>query len=58
MKQDSAAWKFRTQNLKTTCTLTLRTNLEYLLKSILGILSFQSSRNQESNALNSVQIGA
>ena len=38
MKQDSAAWKFRTQNLVATCTLNLRTNFEYFPKSILGIL--------------------
>ena len=38
MKQDSAAWKFRTQNLVATCTLNLRANFEYFPKSILGIL--------------------
>ena len=38
MKQDSTAWKFRTQNLVATYTLILRTNLEYLPKSILDIL--------------------
>ena len=38
MKQDSIAWKFRTQNLVTTYTMTLRINLEYLLESILDML--------------------
>ena len=38
MKQDSTTWKFRTQNLVATYTLTLRTNLEYSLESILDIL--------------------
>ena len=38
MKQNSTAWKFRTQNLVTTFTLTLRINLEYFPKSIVGIL--------------------
>ena len=38
MKQDSVAWKFGTQNLVVTCTLILRTNLEYFPKFILGIL--------------------
>ena len=38
MKQDSAAWKFGTQNLVATYTLTLRTNLEYFAKSILDML--------------------
>ena len=38
MKQDSATWKFETQNLVATCTLIFRKNLEYFLKSILGIL--------------------
>ena len=38
MKQDSTAWKFRTQNLVATCIMTLRINLEYFSKSILGIL--------------------
>ena len=37
MKQDSATWKFRTQNLVATYTLTLRTNLEQLPESILDI---------------------
>ena len=38
MKQDSIAWKFRTQNLVTTYTMTLRINLEYLLESLLDML--------------------
>ena len=38
MKQDSTAWKFRTQNLVTTYTLTLRINLEHFLESIVYIL--------------------
>ena len=38
MKQDLATWKFETQNLVATCTLNLRKNLEYYLKSILVIL--------------------
>ena len=38
MKQDSVAWKFRTQNLMVTYTLTLRTNLEHFPESILYIL--------------------
>ena len=37
-------------------TLTLRTNLEHFLESYY--ISFRSSGSQESNALNSVQIGA
>ena len=41
MKQDSTAWKFETQNLVAICTLALRENLEYFLKSILGILHFE-----------------
>ena len=58
MKQDSAAWKFRTQNLVVTYTLNLRKNLEHFLESILDILYiFQISGSQESNASNSVQIG-
>ena len=32
------AWKFRTQNLVATYTLTLRTNLEHFLESIIDIL--------------------
>ena len=38
MKQDLAAWKFRTQNLVVTCTLILRINLEYFPKFILDRL--------------------
>ena len=58
MKQDSAAWKFRTQNLVVTYTLNLRKNLEHFLESILDILYiFQILGSQESNASNSVQIG-
>ena len=57
MKQDSTAWKFRTQNLVTTYTLTLRINLEHFLESILDILYiFRSSESQKSNASNGVQI--
>ena len=37
MKQDSIAWKFRTQNLVATYILTLMTNLEHFLKSILDM---------------------
>ena len=37
MKQDSVAWKFRTQNMIVTYTLLLRTNLEHFLESILYI---------------------
>ena len=59
MKQDSATWKFETQNLVATCTLIFRKNLEYFLKSILGILlSFRNSGSQKSNTSNNVQIGA
>ena len=59
MKQDSTAWKFITQNLVVTYTLNLRINLEYFLKSILGILlSFRNSGSQKSNTSNNVQIGA
>ena len=51
------AWKFGTQNLVVTCTLTLRQHLEYFLKSILAsYISFRKSRSQESNTLNGVQI--
>ena len=57
MKQDSTTWKFRTQNLVVTYTLTLRKNLEYFPNFILDIL-FQSLGSQESNASNSVRIGA
>ena len=32
------AWKFGIENLVATCTLDLRQNLEYFMKSILGIL--------------------
>ena len=58
MKEDSTTWKFGTQNLMVTRTLTLRKNLEYFPKSILDILyiSFRSSGSQESNASNDVQI--
>ena len=35
MKQDLTTWKFRTQNLVVTYTLTLRTNFEYFPKSII-----------------------
>ena len=38
MKQDSSRWKFGTQNLVATCTLNLKSNLEYFPKSILYIL--------------------
>ena len=38
MKQNSIVWKFGTQNMVATYTLTLRKNLEYFLKSILGML--------------------
>ena len=38
MKQDSTAWKFRTQNLVATYTLTFMKNLEHFLKFILVIL--------------------
>ena len=38
MKQDSVVWKFRTQNLVIAYTLTLRTNLEHFLESIIYIL--------------------
>ena len=38
MKRDSAVWKFRTQNLMTIYTLTLKINLEHFPKSILDIL--------------------
>ena len=39
MKQDLVAWKFRTQkNLMALYTLTLRTNLEHFLESIIYIL--------------------
>ena len=52
------AWKFRTQNLVATYILTLRTNLEYLLESILDILyTFWNSRSQELNTSNNLQIG-
>ena len=37
-KIHQVAWKFRTQNLVATYILTLRTNLEYSLESILDIL--------------------
>ena len=43
MKQDSTAWKFRTQNLVVTYTLTLRTNFENLLESILDIIYIVSN---------------
>ena len=39
MKQiHQAVWKFRTQNLVASCTLTLKWNLEHFMKSILGKL--------------------
>ena len=38
MKQDSTIWKFRTQNLLATYTLTLRTDFENFPESILDIL--------------------
>ena len=38
MKQDSTAWKFRTQNMVVTYTLTLRTNFELFLEFILDII--------------------
>ena len=38
MKQDSVAWKFRTQNLVIAYTLNLRTNLEHFIESILYII--------------------
>ena len=38
MKQDSTIWKFRTQNLVATYTLTLRKNFENFPESILDIL--------------------
>ena len=37
VKQDLVAWKFITQNLVATYTVTLKTNLAYFLKSILDI---------------------
>ena len=37
MKQDSTAWKFRTQNLVVTYIMTLRKNLEHFSESILDI---------------------
>ena len=40
MKQDSVAWKFRTQNLIVIYSLTLRTNLEHFSESILYIHIF------------------
>ena len=43
IKQDSTAWKFRTQNLVVTYTLTLRTNFENLLESILDIIYIVSN---------------
>lgn len=53
------AWKFGTQNLVATCTLNLSWNLGHFPKSILGNLYiFQSSRSQDSNASNGVQIRA
>ena len=57
MKQiHQVAWKFWTQNLVGTYTLTLRQNLEHFLKSILSILYIISMGIQESNASNGVQI--
>ena len=38
IKQDSTIWKFRTQNLLATYTLTLRTDFENFPESILDIL--------------------
>ena len=53
------AWKFGTQNLVATYTLNLSWNLGHLPKSNLGNLYiFQSSRSQDSNASNGVQIRA
>ena len=56
MKQDSVAWKFITQNLVATYTLTSRTNLEYFLESILDLLYIFRSGSQKSNTSNGVQI--
>ena len=57
MKQDSTIWKFKTQNLVTTYTLTLRINLEHFLESILDILYiFRRSKSQKSNVSNGMQI--
>ena len=59
LKQDLAAWKFGTQNLVATCTMTLRTNLEYFLKSSLNILYIISKLGKPRvQVLNAVQIRA
>ena len=58
MKQDLAARKFRTQNLVATYTLTLRTRHGSFLKVYFRQAIFRSSRIQESNVLNIVQIGS
>ena len=56
-KIHQVAWKFRTQNL-VICTLILRKNLEYFLKSILFMLYIVLKLGKsEGNALNGVQIG-
>ena len=56
-KIHQVAWKFRTQNL-VICTLILRKNLEYFLKSILFMLYIILKLGEsEGNALNGVQIG-
>ena len=54
MKQDPTTWKFATQNLVATCTLILRTNLEYFSKSILVILYFFEAQEFKSPTLQMV----
>ena len=55
MKQDLATWKFRTQNLMITYTLTLRINLEDFSDSIYTYyILFRRLGSQKSKASNSV----
>ena len=61
MKQDSAAWKFRTQKFDGN----IYSDFEDKFGALSGVhyiyiyyISFRSSGSQESNASNSLQIGA
>ena len=60
MKQYSIALKFGTQNMVTTCTLTLRKKYGVLLKVHLRhtLCHFNNLGSQESNTSNGVQIKA
>ena len=59
MKQDSAAWKFRTQKYDDNIYSDLRTNSEYFLESILYILYVVSKLGKSGiQRFKSVQIKA